>query len=82
MRAIQVKYLSATNTKGSRWKAYAAGVKPITVPLQYGDIDLGAFHAAWCLCERQGWLGDTLIKGLLPNGDHVFCFPTSTPTTF
>jgi hypothetical protein len=81
MKAIQVKYIPATNTKGSRWKAIAEGVKPVTVPLQYGDRDAGAYHAAWCLCEKYGWRGDTLTVGTLPNGDWVFCFPMSIVTS-
>lgn len=77
MKAIQVKYLPATNTKGSRWKAMAEGVKPVTVPYSYSDRDGGAYYAAWCLCERYKWNGDTLTVGSLPNGDYVFCFPQS-----
>ena len=74
MKAIQVKYIPATNTKGSRWKAMAEGVKPVTVPFSYTDRDGGAYHAAWCLCEKYGWNGIELRSGSLPNGDWAFCF--------
>jgi len=74
MKAIQVKYIGPTNTKGSRWKAWAEGVKPIYVPYSYSDRDGGAYHAAWVLCEKHGWPGIELRSGVLPNGDCVFCF--------
>lgn len=74
MKAIQVKYIGPTNTKGSRWKAWAEGVKPIYTPYSYSDRDGGAYHAAWCLCEKYGWDGLNLRSGSLPNGDWVFCF--------
>lgn len=41
MKAIQIKYLAPTNTKGSRIKAMASGVKPITVSFNYSKNDAG-----------------------------------------
>ena len=77
MKAIQVKYMPATNTKPSRWKAMAEGVSSVYVAYNYSDRDGGAYHAAWLLCEKYGWQGDTMVSGGLPNGDWVFCFPQS-----
>lgn len=74
MKAIQVKYLSATNTKGSRLKAMAHGVKSLTTGLNYGvNSDERPLEVAKDLCRYNNWPTD-LIGGQLPNGDYVFCF--------
>lgn len=74
MKAIQVKYISATSSRGSRWKALASSLPPITVPFQYADKDGGAKYAAAMLCEKYGWKWERLVEGQLPNGDMVYCF--------
>lgn len=74
MKAIQVKYLGATNTRGSRWKAMAEGVKSVTKAYNYRvDAEENAFQCATDLMEKYGWDGQ-LVSGRLPNGDYVFCF--------
>ncbi len=74
MKAIQVKYLSPTNTKGSRIKAIAEGVKPLTFGFDHGyTFEGNAFIAAHKLCEVYNW-PKKLSQGSLPNGDIVFTF--------
>lgn len=73
MKAIQVKYLSATNTKGSRLKAMAEGVPSIIRGFDYKYNDGGKLQIAQELCIKYGW-PTNLVSGQLPNGDEVFCF--------
>ena len=79
MKAIQVKYLSPTNTKGSRIKVMAEGVKSITLGYHYTHNDCGRLKAAYLLCEANGWPKE-LVEGQLPNGDYVFCFKNQMTT--
>lgn len=82
MKAIVVKFYGPTNTKGSRLVAQAEGVKPVTVPLDYGlGVNKTALWAAAKLCINNGWTG-TLVDGMLPNGDRVFCFAGGGETFF
>ena len=74
MQAIVVKFISATNTKGARLKATAKG----------GSLTIGYPHdlhnedkyraAALALCDKMKWPSETLIEGVLPNGNSVFVF--------
>jgi len=74
MQAIQTKYLSATNTKGSRIKATcAAGSITISYP---SELSGQAVHrsAAEALALKLGWTEHKLLGGCLPNGDYCFIF--------
>ncbi len=74
MKAIIVKYLGPTDTKGSRLKAMAEGVKSIIRGLDYSiNISDDMFNIAQELCKRNNWPSN-LVAGQLPNGDYVFCF--------
>jgi hypothetical protein len=73
MKAIIVKYLPATNTKGSRLKASAEGVKSIIKGFDYKYNDGGKLQIAQELCHKYDWSTD-LVSGQLPNGDEVYCF--------
>lgn len=74
MKAIQVKYLAPTNHRGSRLKAIAEGVKPLTLPFDYELSGEELYkNTAVALCERQGWSTE-LLGGAIPNGDYVFVF--------
>lgn len=70
MQAIQIKYLSATNTKGARLKAFTeAGA--ITEPRNYSlNSDQQARAMAFTYCQERGWPMPSGF-GTLPNGDHV-----------
>lgn len=79
MQAIVTKYLSPTNTKGSRIKATCAAG---SITVDFHSID--ALHyedrhqkAADMLREKLGW-GDRggLVSGGLPNGDYCHVFTT------
>ena len=78
MKAIQTRYLGPTNYRGSRIKAFAEGVKSLTIPYPY-ELSGDAVHrkAAEALCDRMGWAGD-LACGGLPNGDYAFTFASTT----
>lgn len=73
MKAIQVKYIPATNTKGSRFKAW---IKGNSITNSY-DYRLSTFEnakiAANDLKDKLHWPTDiVLIGGLLPNKTYAF----------
>lgn len=72
MKAIQVKYLPATNTRGKRYKVMAEGVKSRVYGAGFDSDDrIGEIVNQFCL--ENNWPND-LVSGQLPNGDYVFCF--------
>jgi len=84
MQAIHTKFISATNLKGSRIKAFCdAG--SITVPYTYdkGESDTH-LDVAYQLVKKLGWDDDhygKLAQGSLPNNAgycHVFVKGTRT----
>ena len=82
MKAIQTRYYSATNYRGSKIKAWVEyGDKPMVVWTGY---DHGAADphlvAAWALIDKWraggGYVSsERLIGGVLPNGDRCYCLP-------
>lgn len=73
MKAIQVKYLPVTNTRGSRWKAWAEGGNQITVPYDHAlNSEGNARVAALALIAKMGWRSEITGSGVLPNLDYVF----------
>ena len=86
MKAIQVKFLSCTNTLPSRLKVSAHGVKSIVLNINSIDTNNSKKSveqtAAEILCNKYNWLAYDnwqeceigLVGGRLPNGDCVFCF--------
>lgn len=79
MQAIQIKFLPATNTKGSRLKAFCAAGS-ITVGFHSTEAsqpDLQALEVAEMLRAKLGWTEEYYGKlhiGGLPNGDYVAVF--------
>ena len=73
MKAIKTKYLSATNTRGSRISAMDSSGNNVTIsyPLELSDMNAYA-KAAIALCKKMGWTG-TLHGGELSDG-YVFVF--------
>ena len=77
MQAIQVKYISATNTKGSRTKAFCYSGS-ITVPYNYSlDEEDRAMEAGYALIEKLGWKLFIRDYATLPNGDTVLTLGNS-----
>jgi hypothetical protein len=77
MKAIQVKYLPVTHTKGSRWKAWAFGGLSVTLSYDYEfEAEGNARRAAEALLAKMDQHTRNPAKisgmGLLPNGDYVF----------
>ena len=71
MQAIQVKYLSATNHRGARLKAFV-GADSITISRDYSlDMADNETKVAEMLAQKLWWTGE-FIRGSLPNGDVVF----------
>lgn len=71
MQAIQTKYLSVTNTKGSRIKATCAtGSVTIDYPHELSGMSCHA-KAAYALLAKKHW-DYKLVGGQLANGDYVF----------
>jgi hypothetical protein len=73
MKAISTKYLSATNFKGSRIKAYDLDNNQVTIgyPHELSGEDVYR-KAAEALRDKMGWTGE-LIGGGTKDG-YVFVF--------
>lgn len=71
MKAIQVKFLPATNFKGARMKAWAEGGNSIILPFQYeiSNDELRAELMATELLTKMKWNVKITGRGALPNGD-------------
>ena len=72
-QAIVIKFLGATNTKGTRIKASAKAAS-VTMPLDYGaghEQRIG--QAVDALLNKLEWSGDYII-GHLPSGDYAAVF--------
>ena len=83
MIAIQTKYLSATNCKGSRIKAFTSNGHSCTIPFDYGLRDEKLhFIAVHAMVKMHGlaWKISTMNYGGVKDG-YVFTFPSSTVTT-
>lgn len=80
MRAIHVKYLGPTNTRGSRYQASSYGVQSAVVPIDYSlpEAD-NRLLAAGKLIEQMGWKLVINGRGFLPNGDEVFTLKDIEP---
>lgn len=77
MQTIQTRYLSPTNTRGPRIKAWAAAGS-ITIPYPH-KLSGQAVHraAAESLIIKLDWTDPAygpLLGGCLPNGDYAFVF--------
>ena len=77
MQAIQTKFIGATNTKGSRIKAWCdAGSITIKYP---NELSGQAAHRAVAdaLVVKLGWIEPNygpLVGGCLPDGSYCFVF--------
>ena len=77
MQAIQVKYISPTDTKGSRTKAFCYSGS-ITVPYNYSlDEEGRAMEAGQALIEKLGWKLFIRDYATLPDGDKVLTLGNS-----
>jgi hypothetical protein len=76
MKAIQTRYLGATNYRGSRIKASAEGVPAVTIPYPH-ELDTERAHrsAAAALAARHDWT-QKIHGGALPSGDWAWVFVT------
>jgi hypothetical protein len=71
MKAIQIKYLGPTNTRGSRLKAFTdAGSMTEAVDYTY-SIKQQAETLAARYVKKQQWQSKITGFGCLPNGDYV-----------
>jgi len=78
MIAIQTKYLPATNTKGSRVKAFTNDFN-VTIPFDYSLNDEKVyFKAVKELIKKYklDWNISEMVYGGVKNG-YVFCFKDS-----
>jgi hypothetical protein len=77
MQAIQCKYLSATNSRGSRIKATCASGS-ITIGYPHELSGQAVFRAAAdALVIKMNWQDDNcgeLLGGQLPDNSYVFVF--------
>ena len=72
MKAILIKYLQATDYRGSRMKATAEGAKPFTTGYDHSlDIEQNATRSAMILMVQEGWDKHAIINGVgsLPQAD-------------
>jgi len=73
MVAIQTKYLSATNTRGSRIKAWTTNGQSITISYDYALDGMEVFKkAALALCEKMDWSKN--IDGGSTEDGYTFIF--------
>jgi len=71
MKAIQIKYLSPTNTRGSRFKAFTDAGSMIE-PMDYRlNPSQQARLRADKSIEKMGWPSTVSGFGSLPNDDYV-----------
>lgn len=71
MKAIQARYLGATNTKPSRIKVWAEGNPPTIHFINSGEIlETQVRRMISVYCETRDW-GNIYGFGCLPNGDYV-----------
>jgi hypothetical protein len=79
MKAIVTKYISATNTRGSRIAASDEDGNKVTIPYPH-ELSGEAVHrrAAEALCAKMGWHG-RLASGSLKHG-YVFVFTRDAVT--
>ncbi len=73
MKAIQIKYLAATNTKGYRYKAFTAHHSLTKErPSNMNDIDFIRLLVDEFMVSKLGWeVPHKINLALLPNGDYV-----------
>ena len=73
MKAIQIRYLAATNFKGARMKAWTEGGNSVVVAFQYeiSNDEARAQDVAQELIHTLGWNVKITGIGCLPNGDYV-----------
>ena len=70
MKAIQIKYLGATNTKPSRFVASTEAGR-LTKAYDYGfEAHQNAYALAQEYCDKYGW-GKVYGFGKLENGNYV-----------
>lgn len=73
MKAITVIYLPATNTRGSRIKAYTEGNNSITISYSHELSGEAVFkEAAIQLCQKMNWPTELIGGGI--KGGYVFVF--------
>lgn len=76
MKAIQIKYLSATNTKNARLKVWAEQAKPVQYSVESFDtnsVQSVELQAAYKFADNHNFLQGGKYKleiGMLPNLDH------------
>jgi hypothetical protein len=80
MKAIAVKYISASNLRGSRIKAFDSDKHSVTISYSHelsGDNVYA--KAAIALCKKMGWTGRLVSGGVKIAGSsyEVFCFVES-----
>jgi hypothetical protein len=74
MKAIEVRYLCPTNTRGSRLKAFAEGGCQVIIGFpQELSGEAAYYQAARALQVKYCWPGE-IVGGQLKNGNYVFCF--------
>jgi hypothetical protein len=75
MKAIITKFMPATDTRGSRIKAQAEGVKSLSIPYPHEmNSEEGHRHAASLLCERMNWQWEFASGGLPDQTGYAHCF--------
>lgn len=73
MKSIATKFLPATNFRGSRIKASAEGVAPLTISYPHDSSEPHA-TAARALAQRMGWHGTMIEGGAADGKGSVFVF--------
>ena len=70
-KAIAVKYLGPTNSRGARVKA-SGGTGNVTLPFRHDqDMRQNVAAAVDELLLRNGWLSYSYVLGVLPGGTYA-----------
>ena len=80
MKAIEIKYLGATNTQGERVKATIGRGNSITEPYNYGlEYNEQVILIAKKLIKKLDWRNCKISgSGTLPNGNKVVTIKNTT----
>jgi hypothetical protein len=88
-QSILTKYISATNTRGSKLKAVSSGWSDkrecvsVTIPYPH-DLNTEEGHTlvAKMLADKLGWRGRYVAASLGAWSDYAFCFAFDDGTAF
>jgi hypothetical protein len=78
MQAIKTRYFGPTNSRGSRITAKSSGGSQHTVGYNGSlSTERNHDHAAWMLCQKEGWTDHDLVRGCIGPDEYCYTFDVS-----